>query len=127
MVAFPTMPDVSNWPQIIADGAEKFMNGTIQIFVPNSGNPPTILYEGKARIQHVRRTEEVNGSYELNYYRNVRFQIPLEDSPDSIATGYRVRITNGGRDPDLVNTLYRIESIKNSSHAAVRTIETVGD
>ena len=116
---------VGDWSAVIGEAAELFMNGTIEIFDPKV--PTTKVYSGKARIQHLRRPEIVNGSYEWSAYRNFRFQIPLKDAPSTLKAGLRVKITGGGKDPALVGSFYRVESVKNSSHAAVRTIEAVGE
>lgn len=129
-----------NWSQIIADVAEEFMNCVINIVDPKTEttttyNPktgtggvstPTNLYSDvPARAQHIRAPYNVPSAVDWNSYRHYRFQVKLEDVPGLVSKGMQIVVTSGGRDKSLYNLVCTIEASTNSSHAAVRTFETV--
>jgi len=117
------MIDFGNWSQQIADVAEEFMNASIEIQVGQEDTGPT-LYEGKARVQHVRFPREVEDAVQWQGARSYRFQIPLTDDLPFIPKGALIRVSDGQRDPELEEMLFEVVASTNSSHAAVRTLET---
>lgn len=122
---------------------ESWMNGLIQIVDPNigdgtfnpitnviSGGEPVVLWQGKARIQHMRAPQSIAGSFENSEIRNVRFKIPLSaDIPDDvpIREGLQIYVVDGGEDRILEQYHYVVKSGINSSLAWNRTIETSVD
>lgn len=132
-----------SWSEQITAAAEQFMNAAIEIYDPNTSVPPTIPYDpvtglggesepavlwsGKARVQHLRQPQEVTTAAEWTAYRSYRFQVPLDEVSGLIDKGMRIRVTDAGRDPSLLQMTYTIEASTNSSHAAVRTFETTAE
>lgn len=137
-VGLPSTED--NWSQIIADVATEFMNCVINIVDPNQSvttpydpatgeggeSTPLVLYTGvPARAQHIRAPYNVPSAVDWNSYRHYRFQVKLEDVPGLVSKGMQIEVTGAGRDASILDLTYTIEASTNSSHAAVRTFETV--
>lgn len=130
---------MKSWPEEILAVARTFFNCTIDVILPgehgtydtdtdeyNGGTPDTIILEGRAaRAQHIRLPLEQAGAYEWATKRRYRFQLELLDGDPTIRKGMVVRVRAGGRDPVLEQFAFQVASASNSSHAALRTIETV--
>lgn len=128
-----------SWSDTIAEVAEQFMNATIQVLEPSGGEPtynealkdyvmpePVVLVECVARIQHVRVPNPQNTEYQWSMGRHYRFQVPYSDVEGLyIRKGLIVKVLDGGRDAELNDLLFEVLGATNSSHRAVRTIETV--
>ena len=124
----------------MASTVELWMNATIQIVDPNVGeavwNPytntetggePTVIWQGKARIQHLNSyTNPVVGYSELGI-RGIRLQIPLDPAAGFIRKGLQIIVTDGGNDYELEQLQFTIMSAVNSSYAWIRTIEAEVD
>jgi hypothetical protein len=129
-----------HWSDVIGQVAEEYFNGVIDIFTVSESVEPfnpetgeggneveTFIATGvPARIQHLREPRPVTATYEATTYRRVRFQVNLATYGSlAIPEGARIRIADGGKDPELVGRIAVVTSAVNSSHAAVRTIEGI--
>ena len=128
-----------SWAEEIADAAREFFNATIDVLLPGTPgkyNPSSDSYTGgtedtpviedrPARAQHIRLATEQSGSREWSAKRRYRFQIDLLPGDPTVTKGMIVRVRDGGRDPSLVDFAFEVITASNSSHAALRTIETV--
>lgn len=133
--------DPDSWPEEILESARMFFNCFIDVFKPGSAgtyDPATDTYTGSAdadsiiasraaRAQHIRLPLEESGAYEWSTKRRYRFQIELLEDDPAITKGAIVRVKPGGRDPILQHFAFEVVSASNSSHAALRTIETITD
>lgn len=112
------------------------MNGEVEWFtpgpplvpfsptVPGSGVPTEVeIATTAARIQQLREPREANSAYQATEYRRIRVQIPFSDIALNIQKGVRGRITDGGKDPNLVGIILTVSDARNSSWAALRTVE----
>ena len=141
MALSPITP-AADWPSEIADAAIPEFTGRISVIDPSTSNgtynPDADAYIGAiadtpilsnraARIQHIRLPLEQSGAREWGAKRRYRFQIELRDGDPEITKGMIVRVIDGGRDPSLVNYAFTVLSATNSSHAAIRTIETISE
>ena len=59
--------------------------------------------------------------------RAIRFQIELRAGDPVITTGLTVRVDDGGKNKQLEQFAYTVQSSVNSSHAALRTIEAISE
>jgi hypothetical protein len=130
-----------DWSGEILEVAREFFNCAIDVILPGKPgkyNPSTDAYDGAgavpdvmviegrpARAQHIRLPLEQAGAYEWSTKRRYRFQIELLASDPVIRKGMVVRVREGGKDPVLVHFAFEVASASNSSHAALRTIETL--
>lgn len=128
-----------DWADEILEAAREFFNCTITVFIPGEpgkfdpktdgytgGTPNQIIVDDRpARAQHIRLPLEQAGAYEWSTKRRYRFQLELLASDPAIRKGMVVRVTDGGRDPILEQFAFEVASASNSSHAALRTIETL--
>jgi hypothetical protein len=124
----------------MASTIQMWMNATIQIVDPNVGdavwNPytnsetggePTVIWQGPARIQHLKSdTNPVVGYSEVGI-RGIRLQIPLDPAAGFIRKGLQIIVTDGGNDYELEQLQFTISSAINSSYAWIRTIEAEVD
>lgn len=117
-----------------------WMNGTVQIVDPNSenqtwdpftneytGGGSTVLWQGPARIQHLKADSTPVVGYSEIGIRGIRFQIPMDSELGFIRKGLQVIVIDGGSDPELEQLSYVITSAINSSYAWGRTIEAEVD
>ena len=120
--------------------ASRWFNGTIQIIDPNldsltfdpwtntSTGTETVLWTGEARIQPISyNTGDPDSGKSTLATRRVRFQVPLDETRPFVRAGLEVRVTDGGKFPDLVNLQFNISSAVNSSYAWLLTIECEAD
>jgi hypothetical protein len=130
---------IGDWSSAITPIAEAFQNGEVEWFtsapgqyVPNDPTKTDAPVETEigttpARIQHLREPRDVNSAYQENEYRRIRVQIPSSDLDLAIVKGVKGRITNGGKDPNLVGVVLVVQDARNSSWAAIRTVEAMAD
>jgi hypothetical protein len=124
----------------MASAARLWMNATIQIVDPNTadavwsewtntetGGAPTVLWQGPARIQHLKYESSPVAGYSEAGIRGIRLQIPLDPSAGFIRKGLQVIVMDGGNDYELEQLQFTITSAINSSYAWVRTIEAEVD
>lgn len=126
---------VGDWSAPITAIAEGFQNGEVFWFTPGARTPyipssgtggdtaETEIGTTPARIQQLREPREANSSYQATDYRRIRVQIPYSDMNLAIVKGVRGRITDGGKDPNLVGLILVVSDARNSSWAALRTVE----
>lgn len=86
-------------------------------------NEITVLWSGKARVQHLRTPREFTTPYQPDATRYYRFQLDPADNPPPIYFGVKARVLMGGRDSQLETYAMTANSATNSSHMAVRTVE----
>lgn len=127
----------TDWSAIITPIAESFMNGEVQWFteVPTEFDPDDSTKDGTpiesviavtpARIQHVREPRDATGTYQWTEYRRIRCQIPVANLGLPIRKGVKGRITDGGKDPMLTGLVLVVQDARNSSWAALRTVECI--
>lgn len=91
---------------------------------PGSGEPTEdTIAATPARIQHLREPRDATNSYQWTEYRRIRAQIPFSEMHLAIQKGVKGRITDGGKDPNLVGLILIVQDGRNSSWAALRTLE----
>lgn len=127
----------ADWSAAITPVAEAMMNGEVEWFTETptefdprnsskTGEPiETIIATTPARIQHLREPRNVANTYEWTAYRRIRCQIPASDLSLPIFKGVKGRITNGGKDPNLTGLVLLVQDARNSSWAAIRTVECI--
>lgn len=83
-----------------------------------------VLGPRPARAQHIRLPLDSNDGMGSESRRRYRFQCEILDGDPAITKGLVVYF-EGGRDPELAKMTFQVRMATNSSHAAVRTIETL--
>lgn len=125
-------PPPGDWEEAILLGAEPFMNAEVCFYQVDgddndwsstSNATITILWRGKARVQQLRAPRDTSAEYQTSDSRSFRFQLDPRDDVPAIYSGAKARVINGGRDSDLENLSFVVDSAINSSHMAVRTVE----
>lgn len=127
----------ADWSAVITPVAEAMMNGEVEWFTeaPTEFDPrdPTkagapfeqVFAVTPARIQHLREPRAVESTYQWTEYRRIRCQIPSAYLSLEIPKGAKGRILNGGKNPDLTGLVIVVLDSRNSSWAAVRTVEGI--
>lgn len=126
----------ANWQDLIHDTAVQLMNAQVCFYEEIAGesdyDPITgtggsasinVIWEGKARVQHLGQPSQFNTSYNTSANHMFRFQLDPSDAPPETYFGVKARVLNGGRDAGLENYVYIVNGAVNSSHMAVRTVE----
>jgi hypothetical protein len=111
-------------------------NAEIEIFDPNlrqlqwdvrtneyTGSPEQLLWDGKARVQPIRRPLGGETSFSSSTIREIRIQIPHSEDLPNFEPGMRVRVTESAVDKNLEEFVCVIRSAINSSYGWNRTIE----
>jgi len=132
----------TSWEEQIAavSSLSDFQNATITVTDPSlltktysyDNNSYTVtgdgvVYSGQARIQPQRgaRSEEFMVA-DPSAVKSILVQIPSFET-DLIRRGFQVQVTDGGRNPSLVDYLFTVVADVNSSHMASHTFECVVD
>jgi hypothetical protein len=113
-----------------------WMNGTVQIVDPNVenaewdpftneyiGGNATVIWQGPARIQHLRNETMPDVGFSNVSIRGIRLQVPMDEDIGFVRKGLQVIVTDGGSDPELEQLQFVVTSAINSSYAWGRTIE----
>ena len=129
-----TLPQ--SWEQEILDAAIEFMNADVCFYEESGVTEPydpitgtggatgiTVIWRGKARVQHLGQPSQYETMYNANANHMFRFQLDPADNPPEIYFGLKARVLDGGRDQSLTQYAMVVNSAVNSSHMAVRTIE----
>lgn len=132
----------SAWEAEIASvsGLSDFQNATITVTDPSAltkvysyeTNDYTVtgdglVYSGQARVQPQRGASD--GQFMVadpSASKGILVQIPSANV-DFIRRGFQVRVTDGGRNPNLEQYLFTVVADVNSSHMASHTFECVVD
>jgi hypothetical protein len=136
------MPRVwSDWAQTVADISTlpEFQNAAVVIYLPaiggeydvdtgtyTGGTDPELLYRGQARVVGIRYHTNDTQANNPTTLKGVRLQIAdraLGRVPDQA----RVYFTDGGRNPQLTDYVFTVNSDFNSSHVAAYTFELTVD
>lgn len=118
--------------------AMPWMNGAVQILDPNTGDSdwnewtntetggePTLLWEGRARIQPLGAANAFSDAvagFAQPGVKTVRVQVPLDETAGLIRKGLIVKVTNPGNDYVLDGAVMLVLGAVNSSYAWLRTI-----
>lgn len=124
----------------MANTAHLWMNASVDIVDPNTGSgtwdvytntetgeTPTVLWSGPARVQHVGGNANPNVGYVQTGVHQVRVQVPLDVDAGFIRKGLQVRVTNPGNDYALEDMVFTVIGTINSSYAWLRTIMCEAD
>lgn len=128
-IAFEMGGTIANW-----------FNASVQIVDPNSSEStwdvytntevtaePTILWEGRARIQPLSNyATPVVGYVELSD-RQVRVNLPLDIDAGFIRKGLQIHVIDPGNDYMFSNQVMNITGAINSSYAWARTVMCIVD
>ncbi|AHL18491.1 hypothetical protein ISF9_021 [Microbacterium phage vB_MoxS-ISF9] len=131
-------PPPASWEESILITARLFMVAEVCFYemvegeewdpITGTGGPEaSVIWRGKARVQHLRAPRDQSNEYQTSDTRNFRFQLDPADNPPLLYTGVKARVLNGGRDPMLETLAYVVDSGVNSSQMAVRTVELTSD
>lgn len=112
-----------------------WMNATVQIVDPNvgesdwdpftnteTGGEPTVIWQGKARIQQLTFAQTEVG-YDNTSIRRIRLQVPMDAELGFVRKGLQVVVIDGGSDDELEKLQFVVVASINSSYAWNRTIE----
>ena len=114
----------------------RWYNAEVEIIDPNledqswsvetnsySGNPETVLWSGKARIQPLGDGSTPNMLVTESGISSIRVQVPYDPSLPLIRKGLQLKVTDGGQDAVLETLQFVVRSAINSSYGWNRTIE----
>lgn len=139
MPPLPPPPSSQDWPDEILAVARQQFNCVIDVIDPTrvvdepydpitdtggTSAPLVVIADRPARVQHIRLPLEQSGASEWGTKRRYRVQCEILTGDALIRKGFMVRV-RGGRDPVLSRFALQVLSASNSSHAALRTIETI--
>lgn len=132
----------TSWEDQIAEvsSLSEFQNATITIVDPSlltkvysyESNSYTVtgdgvVYSGQARVQPMASARDEQFMVaDPSAAKRIMVQIPSTEV-DVIKRGFQVQVTDGGRNPGLVNYLFTVAADVNSSHMASHTFECVVD
>lgn len=132
----------STWEAEIASvsGLSDFQNATITVTDPSvltstydfETNAYTVtgdgvVYDGQARIQPQRGASDAQFMVaDPSASKSILVQIPFIGM-GLVRRGFQVRVTDGGRNPNLEQFLFTVVADVNSSHMASHTFECVVD
>lgn len=86
-----------------------------------------VVYSGQARVQPIRAaSDEQFMVADPSASKRILVQIP-SDEVEFVKKGFQVQVTDGGRNPSLVNFLFTVVADVNSSHMASHTFECAVD
>lgn len=137
----PLQPIATSWEQEIHDGAVEEFDGEIEVRKPGTPGTPgsfdpvtgtkdpdtpgdVVLSRRAARAQQIRLPLESSDGNSWQTRRRYRFQCEILPGDPSVTKGLVVKFF-GGRDPELPKMTFQVSWATNSSHAPVRTIETL--
>lgn len=136
-MALPATPTEDSWPDEILAVARDLMNVVIDVVTTGTSTydadadslvevtPDIVVLAARsARAQQLGNPIEATAAGEWAGKRRYRFQIEILDGDPLIKKGMVVRVKSGGRDPSLLSFRFPVITATNSSHAALRTIET---
>lgn len=122
------------WVNAIKGTPEKGMTATIKLYDPTITdavydpatntyvNTTEPLYEGKARVQPLRSSRQINQAGNPSYGQVVQFQIPIDEGKLlDIRPRHRVEVTACDLNPALMNFLYAVHEVMDSSNPVERT------
>ncbi len=143
MVRLPLRPGWSKddyfnsaWQDSIAPTLGKYLAGaTIQVFLPGTGesvfdpetgeytypNNEVIVYEGPARVQPRRSTQEKSNNSTDATVQAVQFQVVLSGSPKDVRPKHRVRVIECEKNPVLESYEYVVFEVVDSSNPVEQT------
>ena len=143
MVRLPLRPGWSKddyfnsaWQDSIAPTLGKYLaSATIQVFLPGTGesvfdpetgeytypNNEVIVYEGPARVQPRRSTQEKSNNSTDATVQAVQFQVALSGSPKDVRPKHRVRVIECKKNPVLESYESVVFEVVDSSNPVEQT------
>lgn len=131
-----SLSPIQAWEDDILDAARLYMNADVCFYEESAVTEPydpitgtgggtgiTVIWRGKARVQHLGQPSQYETMYNANANHMFRFQLDPADNPPEVYFGLKARVLDGGRDQSLTQYAMIVNSAVNSSHMAVRTIE----
>jgi hypothetical protein len=129
-------PDFAKIAKEMRKSSALWYNAIIEIFDPNirdlewdvitntySNNPESVIWQGRARVQPIRRPLLGRTSFMETDIREVRFQVEYEEDMPDFKPGMRVRVLESSVEPGVMDFTYIVKSAINSSYGWNRTIE----
>lgn len=117
----PNFSDETAWQDEIEAIHAQFRKATITIYDKTT----PVISNRSARVQQQRTPTIATEAGQQIAKRAFLFEIELKAGDPIIKKNMVIRVTNGGRDPQLVNYVFTVTNSVNSSEAAIRTIETI--
>lgn len=136
------MIDFSGWAQEVEDVSTlpEFQNANVTIYVPSyggswnvdtntetGGTPASLIYQGRARVVGIRSSSRDQKNYDPTTLKSVRLQVPRSGISKRVPDQARAYFTDGGRNPQLTQYGFTVNSDFNSSHVAAYTFELTVD
>lgn len=119
----------------MAATAAAWFNGSVKIIDPNQADAiwdpvtntetpatETVIWSGTARIQPIGANSTPDVGFAQLGVRQVRVQVPVDDSAGFIRKGLIVEVVDGGNDYALNGLRMTVTGATNSSYAWLRTI-----
>jgi nitrite reductase/ring-hydroxylating ferredoxin subunit len=134
--------DFTDWAQEVEDVSTlpEFQNASIIIFTPAHGGKYNIdtgtvtggvaaekLYDGHARIIGLRSRNQNDEAFNPTALKAVRVQVNRAGISGRVPNNAKAFFTNGGRNPQLEDYLFNVNSDFNSSQVAAYTFEMTVD
>lgn len=131
----------TNWPQTIANISTKpeFQNAHIVLYVPEhggeydvdsgettGGTEAELLYDGQARIVGIRQSAESQQESNPTSLKGVRVQVNNR-TLGRVPNNAKAYFTDGGRNVQLLDYIFNVNSDFNSSQVAAYTFEMTVD
>lgn len=137
-MALSRVRDEAEWPQEIRDAVAGDWDGELEVREPgtpgeyqngsdtySAGAPgQVVLSRRPARAQQIHSTDLSGDGNSWETRRRYRFQCDILESDLPVTKGL-VLYFFGGHDPELAEMVFQVVWAANSSHAAVRTIDTI--
>lgn len=136
------MIDFSGWAQEVEDVSTlpDFQNANITIYIPShggswdvgtntetGGTPAQLIYRGPARVVGIRSGSNDQQNFDPTVLKSVRVQVRRSGVTKRVPDGARAFFTNGGRNPQLTQYEFTVNSDFNSSQVAAYTFELTVD
>ena len=136
------MYDFGDWAAEVEEVSTlpEFQNASIIIYVPahggtykwgsgttTGGTGATKLYEGRARVIGLRSRNQNDEAYNPTALKAVRVQVNRSGIDGRVPNNAKAYFTDGGRNPQLEDYVFNVNSDFNSSQVAAYTFEMTID
>lgn len=131
----------TNWAQTIADISTRpeFQNAHVVLYVPahggeydvdtgetTGGTEAELLYDGQARVVGVRYHSQTEQGYNPSSLKGVRLQVN-DSALGRVPSNTKAYFIDGGRNIQLLDYIFNVNSDFNSSQVAAYTFELTVD